>query len=170
MSAPKREPCPEGLHPAVCVDVVELGVIQSQWGSKDTVELRWQVFPTDPDNPAESLRTESGRPFMIVQRFNASLHPKAGLYKLLTAWRGKKFTDAELQGFDLDNVLGAPCQLQVIHNHKEGQTYANIQAIVPLGRGMDKPVAEEYQRVKDREDQQGNGHEPAADDDSDLPF
>lgn len=173
-SGPSLEPAPEGLHAAVCVDVVELGMVDSPWGPKDTIELRWQVFPvawdeSDPPVPTP-VRQESGKPFMVISRYNATLNEKANLYKHLVAWRGRKFTEAELQGFDLDNVIGKPCQLQLIHNAgNNGKTYANIQAIVPFDKRLTPPVPEDYVRVCDRKDEQ-NGHQAPTEDDSDVPF
>ena len=35
-------PCPEGLHQAVCVDVVDLGIQQTPWCDKHQVRLVWQ--------------------------------------------------------------------------------------------------------------------------------
>jgi len=34
---------PEGLWPAVCVDVVELGLVETAWGKKEKVRLVWQI-------------------------------------------------------------------------------------------------------------------------------
>ncbi|MHA1379626.1 MAG: hypothetical protein ACTSRG_14730 [Candidatus Helarchaeota archaeon] len=45
-----------------------------------------------------------------------SLHAKATMRKFLESWRGKKFTKEELEGFDLQKILGKPCQLQIIHS------------------------------------------------------
>lgn len=35
------EPCPEGLHQAVCVDVIDRGVQPTKWGEKHQVTLVW---------------------------------------------------------------------------------------------------------------------------------
>jgi len=48
----------------------------------------------------------------------ASLHEKANLRKMLASWRGKDFTEDELKGFELRNVLGKPCRLNIVHNAK----------------------------------------------------
>ena len=51
------------------------------------------------------------------------------------AWRGKKFTDQELDCFDMVNILGASCQLQILHNDKG---YANVAAIMAMPKNMPK--------------------------------
>jgi hypothetical protein len=41
-------PAPEGLHQAVCVDVVDLGLAEGPWGAKPTVEFRWELLARGP--------------------------------------------------------------------------------------------------------------------------
>lgn len=139
-------PAPEGLHGAVCCDVVDLGIQKSQWGEAHKVEIRWQLEETDP-------KTDPPRPYMVVQRFTLSLHEKSRLRPMLEAWRGRKFTSDELDGFDLEKLVGANCQVQVIHNvQDEGEVYANIQAVVPAAKGAPKLRANSgYVRVAERE-------------------
>lgn len=152
------EPCPEGLHQAVCVDVVDLGVQKTQFGERHKVEVRWQV-------DAENERT--GKRFELRKWYTLSLHEKANLRKDLECWRGRKFTEQELSGFDLEKLIGVNCQLQVIHNiTDEGKTYDNVQAIVPHNAKIPKIAALEYVRQKDRASQHGNGSDPG---DSEFP-
>ena len=155
------EPCPEGLHQAVCVDVVDLGLQDTPWGSKHKVELRWQV---------DQINERAGRRFELRKRYTNSLHEKAALRKDLECWRGRKFTEEELNGFDLEKLLTINCQLQVIHTlSDEGKTYDNVQAIVPHNSKLPRIAAQDYVRYQDRSKQQGNGHAPATGDDS-VPF
>ena len=156
-------PCPEGLHTAVCVDVVDLGVQQSQWGEKHKVRVVWQIDATN---------AETGRRFNVMSHYTLSLHKKAKLRQHLETWRGKKFTEEQLQGFDLEKLLTANCQIQVSHNIKDdGEVWANVQAIVPAPTQGTPLVPLDYVRVKDRPTDQGNGNgagrEPGEDD---VPF
>lgn len=140
-------PCPEGLHQAVCVDVVDLGIVKGQFGEKHKVEIRWQA---DSEN-------ENGRRFELRKWYTLSLHEKSNLRKDLECWRGRKFTEGELAGFDLENLLGANCQLQVIHNlSDEGKTYDNVQAIVPHNSKLPKISPQEYVRQQDRAKSNGS--------------
>lgn len=148
-------PAPEGLHQAVCVDVVDLGMQETPWGPKHKVELRWQLDQVDP----VSAQKGTARRYMVTNRYTLSLSEKATLRHHLEAWRGKRFTHEELEGFDLEVLVGINCQLQVVHNVKsEGRVWAAVQAIVPLGKGMAKLEPENYVRAKDRD------HEDAFDD------
>jgi hypothetical protein len=73
-----------------------------------------------------------------------SLHEKANLRKFLESWRGRAFTKEELDGFDIFTVLGVVGQVQVIHNvGDDGQTYANVKAVMPLPKGMKVNMAPE---------------------------
>ena len=134
---------PEGMFQAVCVDVVDLGTVETTWGPKPKVQLRWML----------DLMDETGRAYLVTKRYNSTLDEKATLRADLETWRGRKFTPAEIEGFDLETLLGVNCQLQLIHAvGTNGGTYTNVQAIVPLGRNMTKirPPAD-YVRVKDRD-------------------
>ena len=156
-------PCPEGLHQACCVDVVDLGFVKGPFGEKHKVEIRWQ---TEMENP------ETQRRFEVRSWFTLSLHEKASLRKTLEAWRGRKFTETELQGFDLEKLLGVNCQVQVIHNiTDDGKVFDNVQAVVGHNPKVPKLVPLDYVRVKDRAAQHGNGNSsgPLTDDDS-IPF
>jgi len=142
-------PCPEGLHQAVCVDVVDLGLKSGPFGEKHKVEIRWQ---TDTENE------DTHRRFQLRKWYTLSLHEKANLRKDLECWRGRKFSDAELQGFDLEKLIGANCQLQVIHNiTDDGKTYDNVQAIVPHNTKLPKIAPQDYTREQDRAKTRGNG-------------
>jgi len=157
------DPAPEGLHQAVCVDAIDVGMQDSPWGQLHKVELRWQI---------DELNPKTGKRFLVVQRYTSSLNKKSNLCKHLEAWRGRKFTDEEKTGFDLEKLVGLNCQLQIAHRiTDEGGTFANIQAIVSLTKKSTKIQPLDYERMQDRN---GN-HEPEAADpfdenDEPLPF
>ena len=162
----KFTPAPEGLHAAVCIDVVEHKNVETPWGVKDKVELRWEVEPINPD---------TGRPFQVRAWYTASLSEKANLRKMLDMWRGRKFTPAELKGFDLEKLVGVPCQIQVVHTATDdGKTYANVQAVIKASKHTPvlKPSAD-YVREKQRAKTQDVTEDvfPTGDDsESDIPF
>lgn len=142
-------PCPVGVHQAVCVDVVDLGMLEDSFSKtkKHKIKIVWQV---DDRNP------ETGKRFIVQRRYTNSLHDKATLRKDLQSWRGRPFTADELKGFDLELLLGANCQLNVVHNDVDGTPYANVEAIMPILKGMPKIASEQYIRVQDRPQENGN--------------
>jgi hypothetical protein len=137
-------PAPEGLHLAVCCDVVDLGIVASKFGDKAKCRL---VFQLEAVNPA------TGRRHDCRKLYTLSLHPKAALRKDLEGWRGRKFAVADLQfGFNLNKLLGANCQLQVVHDvDDDGARWANITAILPAPKGVAKLLPVGYTRVQDRD-------------------
>lgn len=153
------QPAPEGLHQAVCVDVVDQGLVTGQYGTKHKIQLRWQLDCED----------EEGRRPLVVKSYTLSLNEKAILRHHLEAWRGRPFTPEELEGFDLEKLIGANCQIQIVHNiGKNGGTWANVQAVVGLGKGMVKMQPQDYTRVCDRDDAQQGAQRHGEEDD--VPF
>jgi hypothetical protein len=73
-------PAPEGLHQAVCVDVVDLGLVEGPRGAKPTVELRWELDLTNE---------ETGCPYLVSKRYSLTLNEKGNLRPMLEAWRGR---------------------------------------------------------------------------------
>lgn len=142
-------PAPEGTWQGVCVDVVDLGIEQYEFKGKKIsahkVQLRW-VLDAEP-------ALEDGKPHMAVRKFTLSLDVKSNLKPFLESWRGKKFTDVELEGFDVENLIGANAQVQILHNHKDGKVFANVQNVLPLGKGITKmTVPSDYVRQHLREE------------------
>jgi hypothetical protein len=156
-------PAPEGLHSAVCVDVVDLGIQQSQWGEAHKVQIRWQLEDLDP---------KTNKPYMVVSKYTLSLHEKSRLRPTLEAWRGRKFTAEEMEGFDLEKLVGANCQIQVIHNVKDGgEVYANVQAVVPAAKNAPKLRPNgDYIRVAERDKRAQLEANPNGITDEDVPF
>lgn len=160
-------PAPAGTHAAVCVDVVDMGLLEVNFGGKKKtqhkIRLVWQI--------EEDM--EDGKPFIVQKRYTLSLHEKAALRKDLESWRGRAFTSQELEGFDVEVLIGIPCLLNVIHAVKDGSTYANVSAIMKLPKGMNAPQPRDYVRVCDREPAQ---NPPVTDQDfggisdDDVPF
>lgn len=126
---------PEGTHIAVCYLVVDLGLQPNSFDAnkpKHKVLIGWET-------PEEKMK--DGRPFAISSIYTISLNEKAVLRQHLESWRGRKFTEQELAGFNLRNVLGAACQISVVHNTApNGKTYANVAAVMALPKGMQKPA------------------------------
>lgn len=138
-----RALAPAGVHSAVCVDVQDLGLQTGAYGQKHKVRLVWQLDAVDP---------EAGRRVEVARLYTLSLHERAALRQDLERWRGKKFTDQELDlGFDLEKVIGANCQVVVSHSLGDnGTTYANVDSVLPPVKGAPKLAPHAFVRLKDR--------------------
>ena len=138
-------PCPAGTFIASCIDVEDLGIVKSEYNGKTKsqhkVNIIWQI----------DEKRDDGQPFRPRKRYTLSLHEKATLRKDLESWRGRQFTEAELDGFDLEALLGAPAMICIVQNAVKGQVYANVTAIMKAPKGMQAPAIDpSYVRVQDR--------------------
>ena len=129
----------EGTHAAVCTWIVDIGPQEVEWqGEKkiqNKVKLRFEV-PAERVKWTDKDGADHEGPKVIWATYTSSLAEKAKLRAHLESWRGRAFTDEELMGFDLKNVLGKPCMLSVIHRQANGKTYANITGISKLMKGL----------------------------------
>jgi len=134
---------PAGTFQAVCYGVWDLGTQKSMWDGVATprhvVVIAWEISPR-----IEEEGDYKGKRYVVSNRYTASLNSKSNLYKDLVAWRGKGFTSAELGGFELEDVIGANCLLQVIHKDSAdgSKTYANIGSLISLPEGTPKLTPE----------------------------
>lgn len=131
------EPIPAGTYAAVCYMLVDLGMQETEYkGTKKTsqkCQIGWEIPELTMQTDGEDV------PRVISKRYTVSLNERAALRQDLAAWRGRDFTEEELAGFDLRNVVGAPCLIQINHQDVNGKTYSNIQSIMAMPRGMEKP-------------------------------
>jgi hypothetical protein len=132
-------PIEAGVHLAVCYGIYDLGTHRDEKYEKDRhqIVVLWEV----PDSRIEIERDGRKRdlPRAISNRYTLSLNEKATLRKDLEAWRGRPFTAEELDGFDMRNILGKSCQLGIVHVTKGDRTFATINSILGLPRGV-KPL------------------------------
>jgi hypothetical protein len=149
---------PAGTHAAVCVDVQNLGLVATAYGAKHKVRIVWQL---------DAFDETSNRRVEVARLYTLSLHERAALRQDLERWRGKKFTDQELDaGFHLEKLIGVNCRLLVSHSLSDhGTTYANVDSVLPAVAGVPKLVPLDFIRLKDRAQVRNNG---AAKQNSDL--
>src|SRR5262245_41977388 len=116
------QPHPEGIHPAVCVDVIDLGLVETEFqGQRRMVNKLRLFFETEQKN-------EESKNCIISKTFTASLHPKAKLADFLGKWRGRPVVPGE--SIDLAKLIGANCTLVISHQQNMvGRTYASIDAV-----------------------------------------
>jgi hypothetical protein len=160
-------PAPSGTHVAVCCDVVDLGMLETEWQGvkkrQHKIKIVWQI---------DELR-DDGKRFTVARRYTNSLHEKATLRRDLESWRGKPFSETELQGFDLENLLAVGALLNVIHESRQGTTYANVASIMRVPKMMTAPTVQDYVRVCDRKDTEAQPVQPEYTEgitDDDIPF
>jgi hypothetical protein len=131
----QRETAPEGNHVAICRQFIDLGTQKTVYNDEAKhqrkVLLGWELA-----NETDS----EGQPFITYRRYTFSMHEAAIFRKHLETWRGKKFTAEDFgpDGFDVRNLIGVPCMVQVSHHNG----YANVDSVGSLPKGMPKPEPE----------------------------
>ncbi len=115
----ERELHPEGMFPAVCILMANIGTQRTPFKNEDGTDKVQKKIVL-------GFETEHG---LISKEYTMSISDKANLRAHLESWRGKKFTQDELDGFDVKVLLSKDATLQVMHNEKG--TFANIQNILP---------------------------------------
>ena len=130
-------PLPAGSHISRCFAVVSLGTQQNpMFPASFKVMLMFEV-------PGERIKVDNeDRPMVIQKEYTLSLSEKANLRHDLESWRGRQFTKQELEGFEVEKVLGQPCMLSVIQKTTgKGKTYGAISGISGLPKGVQCPPA-----------------------------
>ena len=119
---------PVGSHLARLYRIIDLGTQKSEYMGQvkmlRKVKFFWELHGDD-------LKIE-GKPLIQTRNYTLSLGDKASLRKDLESWRGKSFTDDELRGFDLTNLLDKWCMITVQHRESNGKTYADAVAVTPV--------------------------------------
>jgi hypothetical protein len=140
-------PAPAGQHQAVCVDVIDLGMVERENNGekklRHEIRIVYQI----------AARMESGARFTVASKpFGLSLHQNSALRPFLENWRGGPFSQQEIEdGFDVERLIGANALLNVVHTPSGGNVYANIGTIMPWNSQFGPKIeAENYIRKADR--------------------
>lgn len=134
-SAGDFELCPAGVHLARCYRIVDLGTQKTEYNGETKfqhkLQLGWEIHGTDDrGNP---IKMSDGRPFAVYKQYTLSWSEKANLRQDLQSWRGRPFSQEEMRRFDLKNVLGAWCMLNLLEKRgNDGKVYTNVDAITPV--------------------------------------
>jgi len=139
------EPIENGNHHGICVAVIDLGTQYEFEKSTPKVMVIWEL----PDFP----RSDSNGFREIHKEYSTSLHELSNLYQDLVSWRGRDFTVEELEGFNMKNVLGANCLVNVIQeaSKKTNRIYAKVKTVAKLPKSMANLVAT-YQLLYDMDE------------------
>lgn len=118
---------PAGVFPAVCVDVIDLGLVtEDVYGKMKTSPKLRIVWET------EEMFVPGVR-HTLSKRMTASLHPKSRLSQLLSGWRGRPVEPHE--EIDMMDFIGVSASLYVEHTMGSGgEMVALIGMVLPATR------------------------------------
>lgn len=143
LKAPKQqssyEPVPKGNHVARLYQTIHIGTnsyeYMGEMKKSDKVRLTFELC-----NEKKVFKEgDEPKPYSISREFGLSMGKKSKLRPFIENMTGTSFTDDEAYGFDIESLIGTACLLNVVHESKGDNTYANIAGATPLLKGMEAP-------------------------------
>ena len=139
---------PVGLHMARLFKFIDLGHQAVEWAGTTKimhkVDLIWELHGNDNDgNP---LTTDDGKPLIVTKRYTVSLGDQARLRQDLEAWSNKKMTNEDRKNFDLKNLLGRFCMVNITHS--DDGNFANVSGISPVPSALRNSQPEGINQTK----------------------
>jgi hypothetical protein len=133
------EPVPAGNHIARLYQIIHIGTNSFEYAGEmkksDKVRLTFELC-----NEKKVFKEgEDAKPFSVSREFGLTMGRKSILRPFVEGYRGTALDDEEAYAFDLEELIGRPCMLTVIHAVKGDNTYANILSASPLPKGIEAP-------------------------------
>lgn len=111
-----------GLINAICVGVWNIGKQKIEFQGE--VKLKQQIII---GFEVQQRHSEKDEPMLQLSKFNMSLHEKSKLGPMIESWFSKTLSDSERYNYDLKQIVGKRCTLNLIENG----TWINIATILP---------------------------------------
>ena len=138
----RHDPAPAGNHIARVYSIVHIGTLKGEYMGEpketDTVRIGFEL----PNETKVFKEGDEPKPLVVSREYTNSMGAKANLRKLVEGIIGTGLLDEEAGFFDLTELMGMTCMLNVVHKtSKMGSTYAQIQSAAPLPKGIKAPEA-----------------------------
>ena len=136
-----RELIPAGNYIARCYKMLHIGTnletIDGKTQLMNKVRIGWEL-PTETKVFDEA---KGEQPLVIDQEYTLSMNEKSNLRKMLASWRGQDFSEDQAKSFDITNLIGKPCMVNIIHKPaKTGdKVYQSIGSVSPMPKGVPCP-------------------------------
>jgi hypothetical protein len=133
---------PQANHIATSYMLIYVGTIPNPQKDDPNKTKRSIIIYWETPGEMRDFKGEGNlEPMSIFKEYTFSLHEKANLRHDLKGWRGADFTEDELKGFDLNNVLAKSCMLNVIHEvgEKSGKLKAKVSSVAAIPKGLEVP-------------------------------
>lgn len=151
-------PLDGGTYMSVCVGVIDLGEQYRQFDKQKLGKYAEEcMFIFEIPSERVQVDGEDKPRWLSSKRYTVSLHERSALYQMLTSWRGKALSDAELDpagdGFDLMQMAGQGAMLSVSVAEKDDGSLKNkIEAVTGFPKGIAPPQPESEILVFDADD------------------
>ena len=151
-------PLDGGTYMSVCVGVIDLGEQYRQFDKQKQGKYAEEcMFIFEIPSERVQVDGEDKPRWLSSKRYTVSLHERSALYQMLTSWRGKALSDAELDqagdGFDLMQMAGQGAMLSVsVAEKDDGSRHNKIEAVTGFPKGIPVPETESEILVFDADD------------------
>jgi len=141
-SKPKRKLVPEGIQPARCYAIIDLGTQQETFQGKPKNPTRKVLFIWELTKFMVSYREgEPKEPLTIKQQYALSAGPKAKFPDVLKSWGSLPKRPENIGNDLLKKYLGAPCMITV--EHSQDKQWSNVgtagRAVSPFMKDSFEP-------------------------------
>lgn len=176
----ERELPEAGIHHAVCTKVFDIGMQMNTYNGQTSYQHKvliiWELDETMKEGEY------AGKRFVVHKEYTLSLHEKATLRKDMQSWRGKSFSEKELEvGFDLEKLLKVQCTLNIViaTAKSTGNEYVKVDGVMPAQKDAPMLIPELpddwcpdwiEQKVNEGAGAAGAIGEEKADPDEEVPF
>jgi len=131
---------PQGSHVARVVNISHIGTLEKEIQGKakmqDTVRVTFELC----DEKQSFKEGEEEKPFVISKESTLSMFSLSFLRKLAEAITKTSIPDDVADSFDITELLGGECLLNVKHiKLPNGDTIARVADVTPLPKGMEAP-------------------------------
>lgn len=119
-------PIPTGMHRAILINYFDVGLQPGFQGDmpRKKVVLLWEL---------EARNDKTGKKFTITKTYTQSIGDKSNLGNDLSSWRGRPFNADEKKAFNMDNIKGKPCQVNVLPK-EPGSEKVKLTAVLPADK------------------------------------
>jgi hypothetical protein len=115
------QPHPDGIHPAVCVDIIDLGMEKENYDGRETMKPKLRIVWETEE------KADNGRNMTLSRKVTKSLHEKSTFAELISKWRGRSLQAGEEIAYT--KLIGASCTLVIIHKSDAKGIYALVDTV-----------------------------------------
>lgn len=129
---------PVGTNMARCIGLVHIGTITESYPGKEPMQMN--KIRLTFEFPAEMhvfKEGEEAKPLVLSGEYNLSMFKKSKLRPIVEGIIGTTLEDQEADGFNIEEVVGKSCLVNVKMNKKG--TYPEIASTSPLMKGQIAP-------------------------------
>lgn len=138
---PERILAPAGTFPARVYSIIYMGTVKGEYKGTPTssyrVRLSWEL----PTKTRKFKEDEPAKPFSVSKELTLSMGSKSNLRPIVEGMLGVSFTDDDAKSFDIDELLGKDCLINLTHKESPNGKYVAINSTSQLPEGMTCPAA-----------------------------